>query len=335
MIQPIWKDYWVNLGTDEDVAFSVVVDGVTIYTGRAYRKPDADSIRIRINDIIADYLSHSLPDTGNGVFSESAYLVEASVQVEGVEVDSVKFANDWSYDYGHDIERDGISAPINGRVSSLAPFVVSVYDTESVRLNVIYKDGRSSFQIVSIAQLADFLATDFNEDYGLENLRESGSGVVAFDLSRWGDDVESVEVNGATYYVQPCGEYVLYYVNAYGGWDTFLIDGLVKRKDSLERFERGLMYDNSDPKNRGRDNYLNEITRKYELNTGWLSDEESLRMHHLLNSPLVYLYDIGQGLMLPLVLTDTETDYKTFKGEGRKMVRYTINADLAQDIIRR
>lgn len=335
MIQPIWKDRYIDLGTGDSVEFSVVVDGSAIYTGKAYRKPDATSIKIRINDIVADYLGRTRPEWSDGAFAEDAYTLEASVQVDGVEVDSVTFCNDWSYDYGHDPERDGISAPINGKATALAPLVVSVYDAESVRLNVTYRDGRSSFQIVSIAQLADFLATDFNVDFGIENLRQSGSGAVAFDLAKWGEDVASVEVNGATYRVQPCGAFVLYYVNAFGGWDTFLLEGLTKRRDSLKRYERGLMYDNSNSANRGRDNYVNEITRQVEMNTGWLTDAESLRMHHLLNSPCVYLWDVEQALPFPLVLTDTTTEYKTFKGEGRKKVAYTINADIAQDYIRR
>lgn len=333
MIQPIWKDYVVTLGEAESVAFSLVVDGETIYTGKAYRKPGSASVRAKLNDIIADYLGRTRPEWSDGAFAEDAYTLEVSVQVGGTEIDSVTFCNDWSYDYGHDPERDGISAPINGRASSLAPLVVSVFDAESVRLNVTYKDGRSSFQIVSIAQLADFLATDFNVDFGIENLRQSGSGAVAFDISKWGEDVASVEVNGAVYNVQPCGTKVLYYVNAYGGWDTFLLEGASKRTDNLTRFERGMMYDNTDSANRGRDNYVNEIVRAVELHTGWLSDSESLRMHHLLNSPAVYLYDGGR--IFPLVLTDNTTDYKTFKGEGRKLVHYTINAEIAQEFVRR
>lgn len=325
---------WVNLGPSDSVEYSLVVGGVTIYTGKAYRRPDAADILIRINDIVADYLGRVSPSVSDGVFNEDTYSLEVSVQVGGSEVESVTFLNDWSYDYDHDPDTDGISAPINGRASSLAPLVVSVYDAERVRLNVTYKDGSTSFQIVSIAQLQNF-SDDFSDDFAIEFIRESGTGSVCFSLTKFGSNVASVEVDGHVYEVTGCGSCALYYVNAYGGWDTFLVEGLVKRTDSLTRYERSRIYDNTDPANRWRDNYLNEITQKVELHTGWLSDDESGRMHHLLNSTCVYMYDIDAAQMIPLVLTDTETEHKTFKGNGRQMVAYTINADISHETIRR
>lgn len=334
MANPIWKDVWIDLGQADSVEFSLVTGGVTIYTGKAYKRPDSDSVTIRINDIVADYLGRVRPSLSDGAFSEDTYELEVSVQVNGEEVQSVTFCNDWSYDYGHDASVDGISAPINGRASSLAPLILSVYDAQRVRLDVTYKDGTTSFQIVSIEQRRNF-SDDFSNDFAIIEGRESGTGAVAFDLSKFGPDVQSVEVEGNVYDVSSCGDFVLYYVNSYGGWDTFLVEGLVKRRDALKRFERSRIYDNTDPANRGRDNYLNEITQKVEMHTGWLSDAQSLRMHHLLNSPSVYLYDIAEGQLLPLVLTDTTTEYKTFKGNGRKLVNYTINADIAHDIVRR
>ena len=71
------------------------------------------------------------------------------------------------------------------------------------------------------------------------------------------------------------------------------------------------------------------------LHTSWMSDESSLRMHHLMNSIDVYLYDIVTGQMIPVVVDDMECKYKTFKGEGGKMVNYAINVTIAHDRIRR
>lgn len=334
MIQPIWKDAWISLGTGDSATFDLVVDGNIIYTGKAQRKPDSEQIRIRINDIVADYLGNELPARGEGVFTETPYLCQVSVQVNGTEVDNITFGNDWSYDYGHDIETDGLACPINGKVSALAPVVVSVLRAEVVKMVAHFTDGTSAFQMISLQQMADFNA-DFNIDFSKENLRENGTGAVAFDLGIFSKEIASVEIDGQTFEVSPCGDFVLYYVNAFGGWDTFLLDKLVKRRDTLTRHERGRLYDNSDSSDRGRDNYLNEIVRQLELHTGWLSDEQSLKMHHLLNSTCVYLWDIARQLMFPLVLTDTTTEHKTYRGEGRTLINYTINAEIAQDFIRR
>ena len=66
-----------------------------------------------------------------------------------------------------------------------------------------------------------------------------------------------------------------------------------------------------------------------------MSDDEASRMHHLLNSPNVYLLDMETDEMMPVVLTNTTTEYKTYKGNGGKLVNYTIEATLAQERIRR
>lgn len=50
-------------------------------------------------------------------------------------------------------------------------------------------------------------------------------------------------------------DYVLYYVNAYGGWDSLLVGGNVMKRDEFTSHT----YRN---KNRGKVKYLNEISEK-------------------------------------------------------------------------
>ena len=69
------------------------------------------------------------------------------------------------------------------------------------------------------------------------------------------------------------------------------------------------------------------------MHTGLLNDDEASRMHHLLNSTEVYLYNMNSGEMIPVTLNNTQTEYKTHKGNGA--ITYTIEATLAQDRIRR
>ena len=80
---------------------------------------------------------------------------------------------------------------------------------------------------------------------------------------------------------------------------------------------------------------MNEITKSFTLHTSWMSDAESLRMHNLLNSTEVYLFNINTGDMFPIVLNNTTTEFKNYKNNGGRMVNYTIDATLAQDRIRR
>ena len=130
-------------------------------------------------------------------------------------------------------------------------------------------------------------------------------------------------------------KYALYYRNAYGGVDVFLIEGNHKEVDNLTRHTREVEYDNSDVMNRGRQNYVNEISKSLILHTSWLTDEEASRMHHLLNSNEVYLYDIPNEKMIPVILKNTTTEYKTYKSNGCKLVDYAIEVEFANKRVRR
>ena len=92
-------------------------------------------------------------------------------------------------------------------------------------------------------------------------------------------------------------------------------------------------YDNADIRNRGTDNYVNVLGKRYTLHTGWLSDDASSRMHHLLNSTDVYLYDIDLGQMIPVTLTSPVTEYK--RNPVVRAIDYAVEVAVAQERMRR
>ena len=127
-----------------------------------------------------------------------------------------------------------------------------------------------------------------------------------------------------------CGRYALYYLNRYGGWDCFLIEGEVVKTDTYKRYQIGRAYDNTTLDFQKR-TYDNEITDKYKLVTGWLSDSESkILAKHLLSSNQVYLHDLVNGDIMPVNITDNNATYKTYKNTGRKRVNYTVNVECSQ-----
>ena len=340
MAIPIWKDKIVDLGTSESVDFCIKLDhpsGEMIYRGKAHRRPGETHIKIRVNDICADYLQNVLPSLSQAEFTDLSFplkfYVQRLIDGEWVSATSFEFLNDWSYDYAYDVATMGMAFPINGRIDARQWVVFTAYDAEEVTAVITYKDGTTSSVIIPIAISDDFNA-DFNLDFA-RSARAAGSGTAVFDLSAW-EDVASITINGKELKVATdCRDWALYYVNAYGGWDSLLIEGLVTEKDNLTRHTREMEYDNTDPRNRASQNYINEIEKVYTINTSWLSDDESARMHHLLNSTDVYLGNINTGEMLPVNLVNTTTEYKTYKGNGGRLVNYTFDAVLAHNRIRR
>lgn len=340
MATPIWKDYYVNLGNDDTYQFRVVLSDTSevIYMGKAYRRPDATYNSVRINDICADYFENVLPTLSEAEFSlltlPLSYDVEVYSSGSWSQVDSVEFLNDWSYNYDYDPDMMGMAFPINSRIDGRMPIVWTGLDVSQVTATITFEDGTTASVIIPVEISGDF-NSDFNSDFA-RYARTSGSGTAVFYPSALGDDIASVTMNGVTYnVVTECAAYALYYVNAHGGWDCYLIEGNTLESDTLTRYTREVEYDNRDIQNRSVANYVNEVTKSYTFHTGWLSDDEASRMHHLVNSTEVFMYDIANDEMIPVVVSDKSLEYKTYKNQGNKLVNYTIKVDEAHHRIRR
>ena len=338
---PIWKDK--TFGIYDSTYFRLLVGGEVIYNGRAVKRPGETSVRVRVNDICADWLRNVLPTLDAATFDALTFPVTFSLQRSTLgsnwaNVGTVQFLNDWSYDYHHDSATMGMYAPITGRVDARQYLTFTTVSASTVTARFYLKDGTSFSQSIPV-EIQPSFSGDFNTDFA-RSTRSAGAGTAVFCLADFyqGDTaaIERVTIGNAVYYVTTdCAEYCLYYVNAYGGWDSLLIEGAAIPGDTLTRYERKVFYDNTNQQNRGTQNYVNDIERTYTLHTGPLDSAASRKMHHLLNSPEVYLCEIGTGDVVPVVLTDTQHEYRTVKENGRQFVDYAIAVKVAQQFERR
>lgn len=337
MTQPIWKDYYVELGATDVAEYRITCNGEVIYTGKAWRRPGEDYVSVKINGICANYLQNVLPKLSPSKFSTMELPVTFEVEAisGGVWMTkaSVRFLYDYSYDSSYDAATMGMAFPINHKVSLHQWVVWSGLDVSEVSASVEFADGSSMKVIIPVAISQDFNA-DFNNDFTIA-VRTAASGTAVFKPAAWGK-VTAMTINGVKYdVVDNCNRYVLYYLNAYGGWDSLLIEGNHKEIDNLKRHTREVEVDNRSVSNRSRVNYVNEVEKMMTLHTSWMTDEQSLRMHHLWNSTNVYLYDMEADEMIPVLLNSATTEYKTYKNNGRNLVNYTIEATYANKRIRR
>ena len=336
---PIWKDRIVTLAASGAYADFEIrqnnASGTVLYRGRAYPRPGETAIKARINGVCASYLGAPLPDFGNR-YTPMKVSETFVTRVGGSTKDTVTFVNDWSYDGGKTWSSGSIlSDPIVAELDPRQTLFFSVLSgVTSVNVTIYYTDGTSSVVSVQVAMSADF-NDDFNGDF-IQSDDASRSGTAILDLSQF-SDVDRVKFGSFTVKVrrQGCAKYVAAYVNAYGGWDTLILDGEPSRSDALVRHTASFDYDNADGSARGRKDYAIEVSPAWTLRTGILTDDQSLRMHHLLESTEVYLQDLSDGTFYPVVLTDGEAQRKTFKGNGRQLNTYTFNAQLAQERFRR
>lgn len=314
---PIWKDKVIDLG-GASVEFRITIGGNTIYSGKAIARPGEANAKVRINDICADFLAHSLPTITDRTFTSfglPSFVVQKKSGGSWSTIDTITFLNDWSYDYG--FSGVLISDPISSKVTADMFILYSRINITSNIVATYHKTGGTTTnRTSSVSPIPNY-------------------GTSAFDVGAV-SDTEKVVIGSITYpVVKDCYKYALYYVNAYGGWDHLLVEGTDLEMDSLERHIREQEYDNTNIQNRGRVNYVNEVTKSWTLNTGLLTDVQASRMHHLINSPLVFLCEIASTTFIPVVITTNTCEYKTYRNQGNRMFNYQLTIELAQNRIRR
>lgn len=331
MAEPIWKDYIVDLGApsgNSGVSFVIysVDNSATIFSGVAYPRPGETHAFARINDICADYIANYFME------QEEAFMPARPtfrVLVNTVQKATVQFWNDWSYDPYFNPSTDGLNFPVILNFAAGQYIPISSW-TDIVGMATVYTSDGNTYNVMPIKSRGGDYNDDYNDDF-LRSTQYFGSTYV-IPLSDYPGAVKVVYGNITWLLSDKCPQFVIYYLNAHGGWDALPVEGRTVRADGLTRYNKDIVYDNRQSSARGRDNYVNEIKRNFTFWTGWLTTDQSSRMHHLLNSPKVYFQDMGSRIVYPLVLTNSTTEYKDTPGT---LVAYNITAELAQDRIRR
>lgn len=134
--------------------------------------------------------------------------------------------------------------------------------------------------------------------------------------------------------VDMCRGALLKYVNAYGAVDFLFLEGVAKKTDKITRasYEKDAAAMTTDFETR---DYQATMEATWNGATGWLTDAQSQRMKHLVESVEVYMVDTATGEDIPVVMKETSLEYKTFASNGRKMVNYTLQWTESQKKIRR
>lgn len=127
-----------------------------------------------------------------------------------------------------------------------------------------------------------------------------------------------------------CGYGALYYSNAIGGYDSFLIENGVTRKDSYERYTINNKW-MADTLQSGSRTLVNTIETTWELKTHLLTDSEAKTLaSNLFGSNNVYFHNFDDDTITPVVITDTSVDYKNRRNQKNKMFYLTINIKSTQ-----
>lgn len=279
---PIWKDTYYTFNS-EYLDYSIEVDGSEIFSGRAWKYPDALQGKVNINKICQNYLNSDIADLldsagSTTIYNSEAFRVFTLKNSYGTTLETYGFLMDWSYsDYWNGAARKTLSNPIDGK-----------YSPDMIRFTTEYVSG---------------------------NVRTSNT-------------------NTGQYNKLSCGDYAIYYLNSYGGWDSFLITGNVIKTDKVEQYNYNQSFNNTTREfEKGR--YIATIETSYVLNTGYLTDSQSENLcKNLLATNKAYLHNLKDGKIIPVVVTNTENTYKTYRNQGNNMVNYQIKVVESQSKVR-
>lgn len=310
MAYAAWK---TNLIADSsDALLEVFVDGELVYSGMMNVPPGEDEWSFDLQPIVKDYVWSKWPHLESPSLSLNISAPGVVVKVAGSEVYSNQFVPDWSYDNAHSLY--DLSDPIDGVLDPRMALPYSfISDTSKrVTVNIIYDDGSSSAVYSPYAKAGTFIV----------------------DLSNY-SGLAGVLISGYRYeVVSTCKRYALVYLNAYGGWDAFVPRGRQIRTDNYTREEFKQLSATLSTA-RGRTNFDTKVVPSWSLSTGILTDGAASRMHHLLGSPNVYLFDMEEGVYHAVIVKTSSCSYLTAKNNGRQFPTYTIEVELAKDQHRR
>lgn len=305
IIKPIWMD--TILEVEENVfEYSIEVDGTQIFKGKSYKRPNDIVNKIKVNKICENYLSNDisillneLTNNPNGISGPNT-LGSRIFQIkdkDGTVIEEYTFIYDWSYD---EKWAKSISTIIN--TANAANLNISR------PINNRYAPGMWRFYST------------------LKNDYSSGS---------------NIHIQNSIYPVTPnindgcSGKYAIYYLNSYGGWDSFLFEGEVKKEDKIAQYTTDKTYNNTSidfEMNR----YISEIQTSYECNTSWLTDEQAANLaKNLLGTNKCYLHNLVENKIIPVIIEDTAAPYQTYKTNGSMMAQYKIKVKTSQTRIRR
>ena len=163
---------------------------------------------------------------------------------------------------------------------------------------------------------------------------KSGVNMVPVRTYFNGESVSNM-LDGSFYPENVCGaEYALYYLNAMGGWDAFVIEGTSTRTDKIARHQYNKSFNNQTIEYE-KNTYISEITSSWKLNTGILDDEQARKMcWHLLSSNRVYLHDLIANKIYPVVITNAQNIFYTYRNNDHLPIQYEINLTESQTKLR-
>lgn len=325
---PVWRDFDFKINTTDTTEYSVgILNEDKIYTGVAVPHPNSDAISVRLSEFAKNVVHSNIDidfedNTGYWMkdYCKDICLYDANDNI----IYSGVFYNSYDYNKQYGIYDEGINIISNP---------ITTFTTGGYVLLTFFSGKDAIEDEITIINMDtdEYYITDWM-------IQPKEAQVLCFKPNNPGTySVMTVNEGEIMQFkvVDKCTKYNLHYQNAAGGYDTLTIDGKRdKRTDNLT-FEYYKSRGNNQNWNKPQMNkYEVDITPKWELQTGWLNDEQSQKMYNLFTSQRVWLEEIETNTIYPVYITNNSVEYKTFTNNGKKKINYAISVTSANTLIK-
>lgn len=202
-----------------------------------------------------------------------------------------------------------------------------------------YKDFIGPEQELGLIYTAfvPFTRNDFTDDPGAFTMDYSAN---AFDVVKATQGIPNKEhyiTNGTERITvdNTCNTHCLYYRNELGAWNWLLVTGSSTMKENYTtqnyvknaNFARHQLYGLS----KQDINYVKNIATSWDLKTGFMTESQAAKMVSLFRSNLIYLQDLTTKQVVPVNITTSDYQEKTYRNSGNQFAQYTFTVKLAYD----
>lgn len=283
-----------------------------------------------LNEILSQYVNpstisfiSSLQENSGG--KKTFYIYYTSDNWQTFTSDDVTIIYDWGYETDM---RTTLSAPISNLVDVRQYLLYSVRP-QTVPTNLVAKiddvvqdayvlDQPINYNYIKYLPDIDIFVGEPNYNY-----LETSDSLIPGTFAEFTIGSDKFIVS------HTCYRYCIYYFNQYGGWDSILFAGKTIQNDNLSRLSYKKNYVAASTEF-NKVNYLTTIQENWQLNTSFLGDLNSQKMINMMASNCLYLHDLEENKIIPINITNSKCEHKTYKNQGRKLYTYTIEVSASQ-----
>ena len=336
LMKPIWMDTYYIDSVNSTLQYTITADNEVVYSGKSIALPNTNEIIFNVNQLCGNYLNSHLP---NGI-ADGYYLIDDYAKLFQVvgKNDSVagekviaqyRFYNSYLYEDDNSVF---LNRPIKIKYNERG-MPMTVVDKRQYSFCSIYNKTPNETTV----RYYKLGGTTVNEQAIIDNNAQS----VFIERNAYngvgGTSQLVFTANGEQYTIKvedTCYDYCIYYCNALGGWDSLLVGGNTIKNDKIASKYYKKDFNNTTTEFE-KTKFMNIITPTYRIYTDWFNDDEQSRLFHLLESTEVYLHNLLTDKIEPVIITNSNCEYKTYTNNGKQKWYNTIDLEVAQEKLRK